>query len=127
MQISANVPASLKTLHAVQFVSLPSNLTSLTQRNRIPPEVIPSTKHRHDQSPVSENAVRARGQSCHNLTPFVLEERGLKRHFQQTSLVIVVRGTDNQEKDEKQSQNDKTRLGMEKTMKDKAKSKPESQ
>ncbi|GKB54916.1 hypothetical protein Tco_0905669 [Tanacetum coccineum] len=35
--------------------------------------------------------------------------------------------TDNQEKDEKQSQNDKTRLGMEKTVKDKAKSKPESQ
>ncbi|GJY98548.1 hypothetical protein Tco_0515458 [Tanacetum coccineum] len=27
----------------------------------------------------------------HNLTPFVLEERGLKRHFQQTSLVVVVR------------------------------------
>ncbi|GJZ68499.1 hypothetical protein Tco_0631739 [Tanacetum coccineum] len=35
--------------------------------------------------------------------------------------------TDNQEKDEKQSQNDKTGLGMEKTVKDKAKSKPESQ
>ncbi|GKD75639.1 hypothetical protein Tco_1333921, partial [Tanacetum coccineum] len=34
-------------------------------------------------------------------------------------------GTDNQEKDEKQRQNDKTRLGMEKTVKDKAKSKPE--
>ncbi|GJS99948.1 hypothetical protein Tco_0821118 [Tanacetum coccineum] len=31
-------------------------------------------------------------------------------------------GTDNQEKDEKQSQNDKTGLGMEKTVKDKAKS-----
>ncbi|GJS20408.1 hypothetical protein Tco_0449040 [Tanacetum coccineum] len=28
-------------------------------------------------------------------------------------------GTDNQEKDEKQSQNDKTGLGMEKTVKDK--------
>ncbi|GJU11069.1 putative ribonuclease H-like domain-containing protein [Tanacetum coccineum] len=36
-------------------------------------------------------------------------------------------GTDNQEKDEKQSQNDKTGLGMEKTVKDKAKSKPKSQ
>ncbi|GJR35133.1 hypothetical protein Tco_1210817 [Tanacetum coccineum] len=35
-------------------------------------------------------------------------------------------GTDNQEKDEKQSQNDKTGLGMEKTVKDKAKSKPET-
>ncbi|GJU71142.1 hypothetical protein Tco_1262547, partial [Tanacetum coccineum] len=35
--------------------------------------------------------------------------------------------TDNQEKDEKQSQNDKTGLGMEKTVKDKAKSKPKSQ
>ncbi|GJU19727.1 hypothetical protein Tco_1153069 [Tanacetum coccineum] len=34
----------------------------------------------------------ARGQSCHSLTPFVLEERGLKRHFQQTSLVVMVRG-----------------------------------
>ncbi|GJU00903.1 retrovirus-related pol polyprotein from transposon TNT 1-94 [Tanacetum coccineum] len=33
-------------------------------------------------------------------------------------------GTDNTEKDEKQSQNDKTGLGMEKTVKDKAKSKP---
>ncbi|GKG10646.1 hypothetical protein Tco_0342046, partial [Tanacetum coccineum] len=32
-------------------------------------------------------------------------------------------GTDNQEKDEKQSQNDKTGLGMEKTVKDKAKKK----
>ncbi|GJY47378.1 hypothetical protein Tco_0436441 [Tanacetum coccineum] len=36
-------------------------------------------------------------------------------------------GTDNEEKDEKQSQNDKTGLGMEKTVKDKAKSKPESE
>ncbi|GJU32352.1 hypothetical protein Tco_1175941 [Tanacetum coccineum] len=36
-------------------------------------------------------------------------------------------GTDNQEKDKKQRQNDKTGLGMEKTVKDKAKSKPESQ
>ncbi|GJZ35660.1 reverse transcriptase domain-containing protein, partial [Tanacetum coccineum] len=34
-------------------------------------------------------------------------------------------GTDNQEKNEKQSQNNKTGLGMEKTVKDKAKSKPE--
>ncbi|GJY29279.1 putative reverse transcriptase domain-containing protein [Tanacetum coccineum] len=40
---------------------------------------------------------------------------------------ITCQGTDNQEKDEKQSQNDKTGLGMEKTVKDKAKSKPESQ
>ncbi|GJT73697.1 putative reverse transcriptase domain-containing protein [Tanacetum coccineum] len=39
----------------------------------------------------------------------------------------IKHGTDNQEKDEKQSQNDKTGLGMEKTVKDKAKSKPESQ
>ncbi|GJW32706.1 hypothetical protein Tco_0052738 [Tanacetum coccineum] len=38
----------------------------------------------------------------------------------------LTNGTDNQEKDEKQSQNDKTGLGMEKTVKDKAKSKPES-
>ncbi|GJX10299.1 hypothetical protein Tco_0200158, partial [Tanacetum coccineum] len=38
-----------------------------------------------------------------------------------------IRRTDNQEKDEKQSQNDKTGLGMEKTVKDKAKSKPKSQ
>ncbi|GJY31368.1 hypothetical protein Tco_0414863 [Tanacetum coccineum] len=40
---------------------------------------------------------------------------------------LMMHGTDNQEKDEKQSQNDKTGLGMEKTVKDKAKSKPESQ
>ncbi|GJV81834.1 putative reverse transcriptase domain-containing protein, partial [Tanacetum coccineum] len=39
--------------------------------------------------------------------------------------IIGLTGTDNQEKDEKQSQNDKTGLGMEKTVKDKAKSKPE--
>ncbi|GJU60308.1 hypothetical protein Tco_1238074 [Tanacetum coccineum] len=44
-----------------------------------------------------------------------------------TSSVILRSGTDNQEKDEKQSQNDKTGLGMEETAKDKAKSKPESQ
>ncbi|GJY33608.1 hypothetical protein Tco_0418077, partial [Tanacetum coccineum] len=37
-----------------------------------------------------------------------------------------VGGTDNQEKNEKQSQNNKTGLGMEKTVKDKAKSKSES-
>ncbi|GJW56465.1 reverse transcriptase domain-containing protein [Tanacetum coccineum] len=36
-------------------------------------------------------------------------------------------GTDNQEKNEEQSQNNKTGLGMEKTVKDKAKSKPESE
>ncbi|GJZ41630.1 hypothetical protein Tco_0588516 [Tanacetum coccineum] len=41
--------------------------------------------------------------------------------------VGFVLGTDNQEKDEKQSQNDKTGPGMEKIVKDKAKSKPESQ
>ncbi|GKA74774.1 putative ribonuclease H-like domain-containing protein [Tanacetum coccineum] len=42
-------------------------------------------------------------------------------------LMELMEHTDNQEKDEKQSQNDKTGLGMEKTVKDKAKSKPESQ
>ncbi|GJW85798.1 hypothetical protein Tco_0158943 [Tanacetum coccineum] len=36
--------------------------------------------------------------------------------------IALTSGTDNQEKDEKQSQNDKTGLGMEKTVKDKAKS-----
>ncbi|GJR17877.1 integrase, catalytic region, zinc finger, CCHC-type containing protein [Tanacetum coccineum] len=44
-------------------------------------------------------------------------------HILGTLLMI---GTDNQEKDEKQSQNVKTGLGIEKTVKDKAKSKPES-
>ncbi|GJS89978.1 hypothetical protein Tco_0772614 [Tanacetum coccineum] len=43
------------------------------------------------------------------------------------SWAILLRMTDNEEKDEKQSQDDKTGLGMEKTVKDKAKSKPESQ
>ncbi|GJZ44055.1 hypothetical protein Tco_0591310 [Tanacetum coccineum] len=47
--------------------------------------------------------------------------------MQSTLKMIKAHGTDNQEKDEKQSQNDKTGLGMEKTVKDKAKSKPESQ
>ncbi|GJU37372.1 hypothetical protein Tco_1185726 [Tanacetum coccineum] len=37
------------------------------------------------------------------------------------SFILGIPKTDNQEKDEKQSQNDKTRLGMEKTVKDKAK------
>ncbi|GJU47040.1 hypothetical protein Tco_1204306 [Tanacetum coccineum] len=46
----------------------------------------------------------------------------INHQFTTTSIL----GTDNQEKDEKQSQNDKTGLGMEKTVKDKAKSKPES-
>ncbi|GKD76104.1 hypothetical protein Tco_1334386 [Tanacetum coccineum] len=41
--------------------------------------------------------------------------------------MVTETGTDNQEKNEKQSQNNKTGLGMEKTVKDKAKSKPESQ
>ncbi|GJV15393.1 reverse transcriptase domain-containing protein [Tanacetum coccineum] len=41
--------------------------------------------------------------------------------------LVYGKATENQEKDEKQSQNDKTGLGMEKTVKDKAKSKPESQ
>ncbi|GKD83543.1 hypothetical protein Tco_1350382, partial [Tanacetum coccineum] len=41
--------------------------------------------------------------------------------------LLRINETDNQEKDEKLSQNDKTGLGMEKTVKDKAKSKPKSQ
>ncbi|GJT95285.1 hypothetical protein Tco_1090803 [Tanacetum coccineum] len=48
-------------------------------------------------------------------------------YVRDTDGVDIIKGTDNQEKDEKQSQNDKTGLGMEKTVKDKAKSKPESQ
>ncbi|GJQ91506.1 hypothetical protein Tco_0002645 [Tanacetum coccineum] len=44
-----------------------------------------------------------------------------------TMLNDPILGTNNQEKDEKQSQNDKTGHGMEKTVKDKAKSKPKSQ
>ncbi|GJX50804.1 hypothetical protein Tco_0277649 [Tanacetum coccineum] len=55
--------------------------------------------------------------------PVEVIDREVKR-LKQSRIPI---GTDNQEKDEKQSQNDKTGLGMEKTVKDKAKSKPESQ
>ncbi|GJW05512.1 GPCR kinase [Tanacetum coccineum] len=47
--------------------------------------------------------------------------------FRKDTVHVTGTGTDIQEKDEKQSQNDKTGLGMEKTVKDKAKSKPESQ
>ncbi|GKB07595.1 hypothetical protein Tco_0835879 [Tanacetum coccineum] len=54
--------------------------------------------------------------SIYSMNPFPFICKGIK-----------VYGTDNQEKDEKQSQNDKTELRMEKTVKDKAKSKPESQ
>ncbi|GJR86736.1 hypothetical protein Tco_0210747 [Tanacetum coccineum] len=52
---------------------------------------------------------------------------GMIRHLDAKKKFVMYPGTDNQEKDEKQSQNDKTGLGMEKTVKDKAKSKPESQ
>ncbi|GJX40063.1 reverse transcriptase domain-containing protein [Tanacetum coccineum] len=61
-----------------------------------------------------------------------IQERGLvqisffKIKLQGPDKIVALR-TDNQEKDEKQSQNDKTGLGMEKTVKDKAKSKPENQ
>ncbi|GJR84488.1 hypothetical protein Tco_0155273 [Tanacetum coccineum] len=51
----------------------------------------------------------------------------VKYNFLYTCYTKWTTGTDNEEKDEKQSQNDKTGLGMEKTVKDKAKSKPESQ
>ncbi|GJR74062.1 hypothetical protein Tco_0086427 [Tanacetum coccineum] len=47
--------------------------------------------------------------------------------FSPADRVTFIMRTDNEEKDEKQSQDDKTGLGMEKTVKDKAKSKPESQ
>ncbi|GJV76200.1 hypothetical protein Tco_1507784 [Tanacetum coccineum] len=61
-----------------------------------------------------------------------LASNGVGFQLEHRSLVVLSYeearpGTDNQEKDEKQSQNDKTGLGMEKTVKDKAKSKPESQ
>ncbi|GJT06420.1 hypothetical protein Tco_0840882 [Tanacetum coccineum] len=59
--------------------------------------------------------------TCENQGPRVVRPKiGSNVNFE-------IKGTDNQEKDEKQSQNDKTGLGMEKTVKDKAKSKPESQ
>ncbi|GJV59060.1 zinc finger, CCHC-type, retrotransposon gag domain protein [Tanacetum coccineum] len=45
-------------------------------------------------------------------------------YFLSTEWYVLLARTNNQEKDEKQSQNDKTGLGMEKTVKDKAKSKP---
>ncbi|GJT50950.1 hypothetical protein Tco_0977107, partial [Tanacetum coccineum] len=59
---------------------------------------------------------------CQNRTN---TDTGKEREYK--SRENAIKGTDNQEKDEKQSQNDKTGLGMEKTVKDKAKSKPESQ
>ncbi|GKG20501.1 hypothetical protein Tco_0380302, partial [Tanacetum coccineum] len=52
---------------------------------------------------------------------------GYVRALQAFKRRMMTSGTDNQEKDKKQSQNDKTGLGMEKTVKDKAKSKPDSQ
>ncbi|GJT95026.1 ribonuclease H-like domain-containing protein [Tanacetum coccineum] len=55
------------------------------------------------------------------------EYRGVANVVAETAWIRNLLRTDNQEKDEKQSQNDKTGLGMEKTVKDKAKSKPKSQ
>ncbi|GJZ39754.1 reverse transcriptase domain-containing protein [Tanacetum coccineum] len=79
--------------------------------------------------------VRVHSPSLHRNIPKTSEaievsNRGLKRFLEENRgeiRALVGQGTDNQEKDEKQSQNDKTGLGMEKTVKDKAKSKPESQ
>ncbi|GJT21506.1 hypothetical protein Tco_0891443 [Tanacetum coccineum] len=57
----------------------------------------------------------------------IYKEKTKKIHDSKIKNHVFNVGTDNQEKDEKQRQNDKTGLGMEKTVKDKAKSKPESQ
>ncbi|GKB71298.1 zf-CCHC domain-containing protein [Tanacetum coccineum] len=61
------------------------------------------------------------GQICDNKCRVTFSE-----HDSEITKDGKVIGTDNQEKDEKQSQNDKTGLGMEKTVKDKAKSKPKT-
>ncbi|GJQ99368.1 putative transposon, En/Spm-like protein [Tanacetum coccineum] len=65
----------------------------------------------------------------HPPTRYAIIRMKLYRISSDTRQVLKTKnpGTDNEEKDEKQSQNDKTGLGMEKTVKDKAKSKPESQ
>ncbi|GKC31260.1 hypothetical protein Tco_1038554 [Tanacetum coccineum] len=59
--------------------------------------------------------------AAHNEKWVLFSER-VKISSTNVRLETIVPGTDNQEKDEKQSQNDKTGLGMEKTVKDKAKS-----
>ncbi|GJW51040.1 hypothetical protein Tco_0092391 [Tanacetum coccineum] len=74
-----------------------------------------NVKHSTDIAKISRR-------KCQNRTNM---DTGKEREYK--SRENAIKGTDNQEKDEKQSQNDKTGLGMEKTVKDKAKSKPESQ
>ncbi|GJZ56013.1 reverse transcriptase domain-containing protein [Tanacetum coccineum] len=75
-----------------------------------------------DESFVGTDIAKISRRKCQNRTNM---DTGKEREYK--SRENAIKGTDNQEKDEKQSQNDKTGLGMEKTVKDKAKSKPESQ
>ncbi|GKE80539.1 hypothetical protein Tco_1550539 [Tanacetum coccineum] len=83
---------------------------------------------RKNQTPVSA-PVKAVEQSCVTCGGghFYQNCPATNSNIYHDNIQEYVSGTDNQEKDEKQSQNDKTGLGMEKTVKDKAKSKPESQ
>ncbi|GKD49715.1 ribonuclease H-like domain-containing protein, partial [Tanacetum coccineum] len=82
-----------------------------------------------DPKPVKALDVRAHGlvKGHHILKIIKKMSKVGSGYFWRSKGSISGKGTDNQEKDEKQSQNDKTGLGMEKTVKDKAKSKPESQ
>ncbi|GJV94235.1 hypothetical protein Tco_1542048 [Tanacetum coccineum] len=79
--------------------------------------------HQEDAAYPCPNFTKTSMTRRHN-TPY-LEAFICRIERQLMNILEYYNRTDNEEKDEKQSQNDKTGLGMEKTVKDKAKSKPE--
>ncbi|GJW79192.1 putative ribonuclease H-like domain-containing protein [Tanacetum coccineum] len=115
------------------------NINKLVKSNLV--RGLPSKTFKHDHSCLACRKGKQHKASCKKLEertvrePLELLHMDLFRPVSVASLnrkkyCLVVTDdcrTDNQEKDEKQRQNDKTGLGMEKTVKDKAKSKPESQ
>ncbi|GJU21383.1 hypothetical protein Tco_1154725 [Tanacetum coccineum] len=121
----------LGKMECEDYHSLPKEPMRKLMLNKIDKERITKKKTKKTK-PKRQNRTR-NGKDCERQSQ-IKAGKSIKSKSQQKSQLVKVkvnpsqpRGTDNQEKDEKQSQNDKTGLGMEKTVKDKAKSKPESQ
>ncbi|GKC27701.1 hypothetical protein Tco_1034995, partial [Tanacetum coccineum] len=108
-----NVPISVAIETPATTTTIPPPLFPVTQSSQQTPVTTTTTTYPSTTPPPIPNFASLFG---FNQRVIALE-----------SDLSKLNGTDNQEKDEKQSQNDKTGLGMEKTVKDKAKSKPESQ